>query len=61
MPFEQSPEQEEFRRVVRDFANSEIAPNAFDWDRDHTFPLATIRQMGEHGFVRAALPRGIRR
>jgi hypothetical protein len=26
-PFELSPEQEAFRRVVRDFATHEIAPN----------------------------------
>jgi butyryl-CoA dehydrogenase len=56
LPFEQSPEQEEFRRVVRDFANAEIAPNAFDWDRDHTFPLAVIRQMGDMGLFGLPFP-----
>jgi butyryl-CoA dehydrogenase len=56
LPFELSPEQDEFRRVVRDFANTEIAPHAFEWDRDHTFPLTAIRQMGDMGLFGLPFP-----
>ena len=44
--FTLSEEQESFRQVVRDFANSEIAPHAAQWDRDHHFPVDTVRAMG---------------
>ena len=41
MEFDFSEEQEAFRKVVRDFAEQEIAPHAEAWDRDHTFPVET--------------------
>ena len=44
-----TPEQEEFRAVVRDFALQEIAPHAEAWDRDHTFPIDVVREMGNLG------------
>ena len=59
--FESAPEQEQFRAVVRDFAEAEIAPHAADWDRDHTFPVETVRADGCAGPVRPPVPRGVRR
>lgn len=49
-------EQEEFRRVVGDFAAREIAPCATDWDRDHTFPTDTVTAMGDLGLFGLAFP-----
>ncbi len=49
-------EQETFRKVVRDFAESEIAPHAQDWDRDHIFPTDTVRAMGELGLFGLIFP-----
>ena len=46
MDFEFTDEQEMFRKVVRDFAETEIAPHAEAWDRDHVFPTDTVRAMG---------------
>ena len=46
---ELTPEQEDFRRVVRDFATERITPHATEWDRDHVFPLDVVREMGELG------------
>ena len=40
--FELSAEHEAFRKIVRDFAEREIAPHAEAWDRDHTFPVDKI-------------------
>jgi butyryl-CoA dehydrogenase len=54
--FELSREHEEFRRVVRDFAQSEIAPNAAQWDRDHHFPVDVVRKMGELGLFGLTAP-----
>src|SRR3954453_22019296 len=51
-----TPEQESLRKVVRDFAEQEIAPHAEAWDRDHTFPVDTVRQMGELGLFGIPFP-----
>ena len=56
MDFEFSDEHEQFRKVVRDFAEREIAPHAEAWDRDHTFPVDTIRAMGELGLFGLPFP-----
>lgn len=49
MDFEFNEEHEAFRKVVREFAEAEIAPHAEEWDRTHEFPVATVRQMGALG------------
>ncbi|HVF73724.1 MAG TPA: acyl-CoA dehydrogenase family protein [Acidimicrobiales bacterium] len=56
MYVEFSAEQEAFRKVVRDFAEAEIAPHAEEWDRDHTFPVDTVRAMGELGLFGLPFP-----
>src|SRR3954447_4346073 len=56
MDFHLSAEQEAFRKVVRDFARSEIAPQAEAWDRDHTFPVDTVLAMGELGLFGLPFP-----
>ena len=56
MDFELSSEHESFRRVVRDFAQAEIAPHAEDWDRDHTFPVGVVLKMGELGLFGLPFP-----
>jgi butyryl-CoA dehydrogenase len=53
---ELTPEQESLRKVVRDFAASEIAPHAEAWDRDHTFPVETVLAMGELGLFGIPFP-----
>jgi butyryl-CoA dehydrogenase len=49
-------EQDQLRSVVRDFAQAEIAPHATDWDRDHTFPVDTVRAMGDLGLFGIPFP-----
>ena len=56
MNFEFSEEHEQFRKVVRDFAEREIGPHAEEWDRDHTFPVDTVRAMGELGLFGLPFP-----
>lgn len=56
MTFELSPDDEDFRAVVRDFAHAEIAPHAAQWDRDHHFPVDTVRAMGELGLFGLTAP-----
>jgi butyryl-CoA dehydrogenase len=54
--FELSREHEEFRRVVRDFAEAEIAPHAADWDREHHFPVDVVQKMGDLGLFGLTAP-----
>ena len=51
-----TPEQEALRGLVRDFAEAEIAPHAEAWDRDHTFPVDTVKQMGALGLFGLPFP-----
>jgi butyryl-CoA dehydrogenase len=54
--FDLSAEQAQFRRVVRDFAEGEIAPHAERWDREHVFPVETVLAMGELGLFGLPFP-----
>jgi short-chain 2-methylacyl-CoA dehydrogenase len=56
MDHDLSPEQEQFRKVVRAFADDEIVPYAEAWDRDHVFPVDTVRRMGELGLFGLCFP-----
>lgn len=49
MQFAFSDEHQALRAMVRGFAESQIAPYAADWDRDHHFPVDVVRAMGELG------------
>src|SRR5581483_3573338 len=56
MDFDASPEHEQFRKVVRDFANAEIRPHAQRWDEEHTFPTDVVMAMGELGLFGLPFP-----
>ncbi|MFH1329152.1 MAG: acyl-CoA dehydrogenase family protein [Actinomycetota bacterium] len=56
MDFDPSPELVAFRKVVREFAEAEIAPHAAEWDRDHHFPLDVVRKMGDLGLFGLPFP-----
>jgi butyryl-CoA dehydrogenase len=56
MNYDLSEEQEQFRAVVRDFAKSEIAPHAAQWDRDEVFPVDAVLAMGELGLFGLPFP-----
>jgi butyryl-CoA dehydrogenase len=56
MSFELSPEHEQFRRSVREFAQAEIAPHAAQWDRDHHFPTEVVQKMGALGLMGLTAP-----
>ncbi len=56
MDLDLSEEHEAFRRVVREFAEQEIAPHAEQWDREHVFPVDVVRAMGELGLFGLPFP-----
>jgi butyryl-CoA dehydrogenase len=49
-------EHDALRKVVRDFAEAEIAPHAEAWDRAHHFPEDVVRAMGELGLFGIPFP-----
>jgi short/branched chain acyl-CoA dehydrogenase len=56
MSFELSQDHELFRKVVRDFAETEVAPHVAQWDREHYFPTELIPKMGELGLFGLVVP-----
>jgi alkylation response protein AidB-like acyl-CoA dehydrogenase len=51
-----SDEHEAFRKVVRDFAEGELAPHVDRWDREHHFPVEAVQAMGELGLFGLVFP-----
>src|SRR5438309_12047249 len=56
MDFDLSPEQEEFRKAVREFAEEVVAPRAEEMDRDAKLPIDIVKQMGELGLFGLPFP-----
>jgi len=54
--FELSKDHEDFRHVVRDFAESEVAPHIEQWDRDAYFPTELVPKMGDLGLFGLTAP-----
>ncbi len=54
--FELSQDHEDFRAMVRDFAERQVAPHVAQWDRDHHFPVDLIPRMGELGLFGLVVP-----
>ena len=56
MDFEYTPEQQQLRKAVREFAEAEIAPHVMEWDEGQIFPLEVIRKLGRLGYMGAIFP-----
>ncbi len=56
MDFDLSPEQEEFRKAVRRFAEDVIAPRAEEMDRSEELPMDVVEQMAELGLFGLPFP-----
>ena len=56
MDFSFSDEQQQLRRSVRGFAETEIAPHVMEWDEASQFPLELIPMLGEMGFLGVIFP-----
>src|SRR5512138_1957114 len=51
-----SEEHKMIRDAARDFAQNEIVPVAAEFDESGEFPYATIKKMGEMGFMGIEIP-----
>jgi alkylation response protein AidB-like acyl-CoA dehydrogenase len=56
MAFSLSDEQEAIRRMVREFAEAEIAPHVMEWDEAQTFPREAMRKLAELGMMGVLVP-----
>jgi len=56
LDFALSPEQQELRKRVREFAAKELAPRARDIDKDARFPRENVREMADHGLLGLPFP-----
>lgn len=56
MDFDWLPEHEAFRRVVREFAEREIAPHVERWDREAHFPIDAVAAMADLGLFGLIFP-----
>ncbi len=56
MEFELSPEQQQVRDLVREFATQEIAPGAGERDEREELPLDIVKKLGELGICGVPIP-----
>jgi alkylation response protein AidB-like acyl-CoA dehydrogenase len=56
MDFDLTPEQEDFRKAVRAFAEEVIAPRAEEFNRTEEFPTDIVREMGQMGLFGLPFP-----
>jgi alkylation response protein AidB-like acyl-CoA dehydrogenase len=54
--FELSKDHEDFRALVREFAEAEVAPNIATWDREEHFPVDLMPKMGDLGVFGLVVP-----
>ena len=56
MDFSLTDEQQQLRRTVREFAETEIAPHVMEWDEASHFPSEIIPKLGEMGLLGVIFP-----
>jgi butyryl-CoA dehydrogenase len=56
MDVQLTEEQRQVRDLCRQFADSELRPNARRWDAEHQFPREAVKKLGEMGLLGVAVP-----
>jgi butyryl-CoA dehydrogenase len=56
MNFQLTKEQEFVRKMVREFAETEVEPIAAEIDAEHRFPLETVEKMANYGLLGVPFP-----
>src|ERR1700730_10462471 len=54
--WQDSDEQRQLRKEIRDFAAREIAPNVMRWDEASEFPQEVVKKLGEMGLMGVIFP-----
>src|SRR5947199_3512105 len=56
LDFQLSEEQLQLKKMVRDFAEREIAPNVMKWDESCEFPMDVVKELGKLGLLVTVFP-----
>lgn len=56
MEFGFTENQQMIAQMVRDFAEKEIRPNRYQWDKDEHFPIDVMKKMGDLGLLGIYIP-----
>ena len=56
MDFDLTEEQQEIKRLAREFAESEIAPHRLEWDEAQHFPVDLMKKLAQLGFLGVIFP-----
>ena len=56
MDFDVTEEQLQITRLAREFAESEIAPHALEWDEAQEFPVDVMKKLAQLGFLGVLVP-----
>ncbi len=59
MDFGFSPEQNQLRKSIRDFAEAEMRPYVSEWDETQEFPIDVFRELGKLGVLGAVFPESV--
>ena len=54
--FQLTEDQQQLRKMVRDFAEREILPHVMEWDEASEFPLQTVKELGKLGIMGTIFP-----
>lgn len=57
MFFKTTDQHEAFRAKIREFAEAEIRPQAFLWDKESIFPAEVVKKIGEMGVMGTPFPK----
>lgn len=56
MTFNFTEDQQLIKNMVREFAENEVRPIAAEIDKNHRFPVETVKRMGEIGLMGITIP-----
>ena len=56
MDFGFTEEQQQLRKTIRQFCETEIKPHVMEWDESQTFPEEIFRRLGQLGVLGAVFP-----
>lgn len=56
LSFEMSETQEMVKQSVRDFCEQHIKPHIMEWDEAQTFPVETLKKLGDLGLLGVLVP-----
>ena len=59
MNFQLTKEQEAVKKMVNEFAKTEVEPIAAEIDQEHRFPIENVEKMGKYGLMGIPFPREV--